>query len=61
MDILYTNSDHTLSSGYLVAKSYSTLGTPWTVGCQSPLSMGFSRQDYWSCYFLLQGIFLTYL
>ena len=22
--------------------------TPWTVACQAPLSMGFSRQDYWS-------------
>ena len=23
-------------------------GTPWTVARQSPLSMGFSRQAYWS-------------
>ena len=23
-------------------------GTPWTVACQAPLSMGFSRQEYWS-------------
>ena len=22
--------------------------TLWTVACQAPLSMGFSRQDYWS-------------
>ena len=22
--------------------------TPWTVAYQAPLSMGFSRQDYWS-------------
>ena len=22
--------------------------TPWTVAPQSPLSMGFSRQEYWS-------------
>ena len=22
--------------------------TPWTVACQSPLSMGFARQEYWS-------------
>ena len=22
--------------------------TPWTVACQSPLFMGFSRQEYWS-------------
>ena len=22
--------------------------TPWTVACQAPLSMKFSRQEYWS-------------
>ena len=22
--------------------------TPWTVACQAPLSMRFSRQEYWS-------------
>ena len=22
--------------------------TPWTVTCQAPLIMGFSRQEYWS-------------
>ena len=22
--------------------------TPWTVACQAPLFMGFSRQEYWS-------------
>ena len=32
----------------------------WTVAHQAPLSMGFSRQEYWSgCHALLQGIFLT--
>ena len=34
--------------GGLVAKSCSTLLTSWTVDCQIPLSMGFSRQEYWS-------------
>ena len=24
------------------------LWAPWTVACQVPLSMGFSRQEYWS-------------
>ena len=34
--------------------------TPWTVACQAPLTMEFSRQEYWSGLpFLLQGIFLT--
>ena len=25
-----------------------TLAIPWTVACQAPLCMGFSRQEYWS-------------
>ena len=34
--------------------------TPWTVAHQAPLSMGFSRQEYWSgLHGLLQGIFPT--
>ena len=34
--------------------------TPWTVARQAHLSIGFSRQEYWSgCHALLQGIFLT--
>ena len=32
--------------GGLFTKSCSTLATPWTVGRQAPLSMGFSRQEY---------------
>ena len=32
----------------LVAKSCPTLGIPWTVARQAPLTMGFSRQEYWS-------------
>ena len=34
--------------GSLVAKLCLTLVTPWTVACQTPLSMGFSKQEYWS-------------
>ena len=34
--------------GGLVAKSGPTLATPWTVACQAPLFMGFSRQEYWN-------------
>ena len=34
------------SLSLLVAKSCPTLATPWT-DCQAPLSMGFSRQEYW--------------
>ena len=25
-----------------------TFASPWTVACQAPLSVGFSRQEYWS-------------
>ena len=38
----------TVFGGGLVAKSCLTLVTPWTVACQSPLSMGFSRQENWN-------------
>ena len=34
--------------GGLVAKPCRTLATPWTVACQAPLSMEFSRHEYWS-------------
>ena len=37
----------TLYSG-LVAQSCSILATRWTVACEAPLSMGFSRQKQWS-------------
>ena len=40
MDILY--------GGGLVAKSCPALATLWTVARQDPLSMGFSRREYWS-------------
>ena len=36
--------------GNLVAKSWPTLVTPWTVACQPPLSKGFSRQKFWSTF-----------
>ena len=34
--------------GALVAHLCPTLATPWTVARQTPLSMGLSRQEYWS-------------
>ena len=36
------------NGGGLVTKSGSTLSTPRTIACQTPLSMGFSSQEYWS-------------
>ena len=39
----------------LGAKFCLTLATPWTVANQAPLTLGFSRQEYWSgLHFLLQ-------
>ena len=37
-----------IAGGGLFAKSCPTLANPWTVACHAPLSMGFSRQEYWS-------------
>ena len=36
------------TGGGLVTKLCLTLGTPWTIACQAPWSMGFSRKEYWS-------------
>ena len=34
--------------GGLVLKLCLTFVIPWTVACQAPLPIGFSRQEYWS-------------
>ena len=39
---------HCVPGGALVAKLCPTLVTPWTVARQTPLSIGFSRQEHWS-------------
>ena len=41
---IYNNSVYVCS----VAQSCLTFATPWTVACQVPLSMEFSRQEHWS-------------
>ena len=57
-------SDYTMQSSISVSVCYSLscvrpFATPWTVAHQSPLSMEFSRQEYWSAsHYLLQGSFL---
>ena len=33
---------------YILSRFSPTLCDPWNVTCQTPLSMGFSRQEYWS-------------
>ena len=53
---IYTTGE----GGGLITKSCPTLATPWTVVCQAPLSMRFSKQEYWiGLHFPLQDIFLT--
>ena len=45
---------HTHIHIYISSKSSTSpsrvwlFATPWTVDCQAPLSIGFSRQEYWS-------------
>ena len=51
--------NHSFSSG-LVAMSCPTLVTLWTVACQAPLSMGFSRQEFWSG-LLFPSLFKKYI
>ena len=43
-------TNHTLyCCCHLVAKSVSnSFAVPWTVACQAPLSIEFSRQEYWN-------------
>ena len=44
-------SVHLKHGKYMWAQSFSRVrlfAIPWTVACQAPLSMGFSRQEYWS-------------
>ena len=43
-----TSIKQPLTSGDLVAKLCLITASPWTVASQDPLSMGFSRQEYWS-------------
>ena len=45
--------------GGLVTKSCLTLAIPWSIACQVPLSMGFSRNTGVGCHFLPERIFPT--
>ena len=48
------------TDGGLVTKLCPILATPWEVAHQTPLSMEFPRQEYWSdLLFPSPGIFLT--
>ena len=48
VDLSFLTCEMNIIHRGLVAKLCPTLVTPWTVACQAPLSVGFSRQEYWS-------------
>ena len=48
MTIIVQKKNHGSSGGGLDAKSYSDSCDPMNCAYQAPLSMGFSRQEYWS-------------
>ena len=49
LDLLYNYVIYVIKyGGGLVAKLCPTLAISWTIACQTPLSMGFPRQEYWS-------------
>ena len=45
---MYVYSPEPIFFNLLVAQSCLALATPWAVAHQAPLSMEFSRQEYWS-------------
>ena len=45
--LFYTYYVHVLSAHQLLSH-VRFFATPWTIACQTPLSMGFFRQEYWS-------------
>ena len=63
INLINISEEKNLTQVYKSVKSLSRVrlfAIPWTVAHQTPLSMGFPRQEYWSsCNFLLQGILPT--
>ena len=43
-----THEVHLLNESESEVTQSCLFATPWTVAYQAPLSMGFSRQEYWS-------------
>ena len=46
--LLHSQALQNVKCVLLVAQSCLTFVTPRTVACQAPLSVGFSRREYWS-------------
>ena len=47
-NLCYLSLLHCKQTLYHCASHVQLFATPWTVAHQAPLSMGFSRQEYWS-------------
>ena len=56
-DIMWSEITEEQSVSHSVVSN--SFANTWTVAYHTPLSMGFFRQEYWSCHSLLQGIFPT--
>ena len=48
IELIHSFFEQILCGGGFVTKSRPTLAFPWAVARQAHLSMGFSRQEYWS-------------
>ena len=48
MPVLSRGWEGPLGKGIAIHSNILAWTIPWTVACQAPLSMGFSRQEYWS-------------
>ena len=49
--LIYSHLQNPFAIGMCVLSHVSCVqlfANPWTVACQTPLSMGFSRQEYWT-------------
>ena len=51
-DLTKENTNYSVTFEFHISECESqsrpTLVTPWMVACQAPLSMGFSKKEYWS-------------
>ena len=48
LPLFATDSSFSLNLSVCALSHVQLLATPWTVALQAPLSMGVSRQEYWS-------------
>ena len=46
--VLWFMGSQRVGHDWVTELNWTELATPWTVFCQAPLSLGFSRQELWS-------------